>query len=98
MAKSSIYKLSFNIDPKEHFFQIANTIGLDWTKLAATLDQSIDVDSIKDEESGIFDQAMKFLKKWHKKNYPNVHVDQLQAALRRIDRNDIALAIKPTKT
>ncbi|RDD36193.1 hypothetical protein TrispH2_011809 [Trichoplax sp. H2] len=83
-------------DSKYHFFQIANRIGLDWTRLAARLDRSIDVDVIKEQDNRIFDRAMKFLDTWYDRNFPNVNVDQLKAALERIGRNDIVLAISST--
>ncbi|RDD38138.1 Ankyrin-3 [Trichoplax sp. H2] len=77
------------IDIKHYFFEIANKINCDWTKLAAALDPSIDVSIIETEKSSIFDRARLFLEKWYSKNAPNVSVAQLQVALQRIGRNDI---------
>ncbi|EDV19840.1 uncharacterized protein TRIADDRAFT_61711 [Trichoplax adhaerens] len=91
-------KVASRHDPRNCFFEIADRIGIDWTKLAAILGPFIDVDTIKAQESRVFDQVMKFLDIWYNKNCPNVNVDGLKTALRRIGRNDIALAISSTKT
>lgn len=64
-------------------------IGQDWIKLAASLDQHIDIDDIINQSNSSFAQSRRFLEVWYQKNYPNTKVSKLKDALMKIDRKDI---------
>ncbi|RDD45494.1 Nephrocystin-3 [Trichoplax sp. H2] len=85
-------------DPRNYFHSIASSIGLDWIKLATVLDPAIDVEVIKEQNRDhVYNQAKQLLNLWYKTKQPNASLNELQIALKMINRNDIILEKKRTK-
>ncbi|EDV22020.1 uncharacterized protein TRIADDRAFT_59584 [Trichoplax adhaerens] len=97
ILKYNATELSANV--KDYFFLVANKIGKDWSKLGKILNQSIDTDTIKEEQTSGFDRAYAVLNKWYNMVGRDIATSKaLLEALIEIERTDIAdkfVSVKP---
>ena len=93
-----VYKFSLIDNFSRAFFIVSDRIGIDWPKLIAYLDASIDTAVIRSQNPfNVFDQARQALQMWSQKYPANATTKNLIDALKNIGRNDIVTAIKNSK-
>lgn len=92
-TSTNLFIYLYWIDPQKYFYCIADSLGVEWIKLAANLTYYHKVAVIKREHPDlIIEQAMEFLHMWCNDN-PKDSINRLREALQDIGRNDIVMMI-----